>query len=320
MTPPRARSVRGAASALWLLATLTVTAPSAAATPAGLLREGVTLRARGEDAAALAKFTEANRIAPSAEAKAQIALAEQALGRWVEAELHLRTALEDTKSPFIVKYGDALREALGVIAKHTTVITLASVPADARVSVDGGPFDAPVSAYKLVGGLHRFRVRRDGYAETPKDVECAGGAECREEVKLLPAVSPLAGAGGASPSAAPALRASRGSWMTPVGLGASAAGLAGVAFGAIMHANRESIASDRSRVVEPCFEGSSCASAVRSAQSTETLAVVGYVAGGALLVSGVTLLVLAPRSVRAQAKDRVRCAPGLAAVVCGGTF
>src|SRR5207244_1663513 len=49
-----------------------------------LLDQGYALRERGDDDQALAKFQAAYRLAPEPRALAQIALAEQALGRWLD--------------------------------------------------------------------------------------------------------------------------------------------------------------------------------------------------------------------------------------------
>ena len=49
-----------------------------------LIKQGVELRAKGKDAEALVLFQKAYAATPSPRALAQIALAEQALGRWIE--------------------------------------------------------------------------------------------------------------------------------------------------------------------------------------------------------------------------------------------
>ncbi len=57
-----------------------------------ILRKGNELRRVGRDREALAEFQRAARIANTARVNAQIALAEQALGLWVEAETHMAKA------------------------------------------------------------------------------------------------------------------------------------------------------------------------------------------------------------------------------------
>jgi len=94
---------------------ITVAADSAAE---NLVREGIALRRKGDDAAALEKFQEAFRLDSSARTMAQIALAEQALGRWVPAHEHLTHSLESKSDPWIKKNRAPLSDALKVISEH----------------------------------------------------------------------------------------------------------------------------------------------------------------------------------------------------------
>src|SRR5262245_7061850 len=58
-----------------------------------LIKSGVSLREQGKDEAALREFQRAHELSRAPRALAQIALAEQALGRWIDAEAHLEEAL-----------------------------------------------------------------------------------------------------------------------------------------------------------------------------------------------------------------------------------
>src|SRR6185312_3741828 len=64
-------------------------APARADDPDALIDQGLELREHGKDADALALFERAYSASPTPRAKAQIALAEQALGRWAAAEKDL---------------------------------------------------------------------------------------------------------------------------------------------------------------------------------------------------------------------------------------
>src|SRR4051812_16131890 len=90
-----ARRERWCAAALGL-ASLLASGPTVAqvADPAeAAIRRGVDLRRQGQDDQALQEFKKAYELSPSPRAIAQIGLAEQALGRWVDAETHLEAAL-----------------------------------------------------------------------------------------------------------------------------------------------------------------------------------------------------------------------------------
>lgn len=76
-----------------VLASMIGVAPVRAQSAETLIDEGVQLREQGRDAGALERFQRAYAESRSARALAQVALAEQALGRWVDANAHLTEAL-----------------------------------------------------------------------------------------------------------------------------------------------------------------------------------------------------------------------------------
>src|SRR5262249_41018606 len=83
-----------------------------------LLKEGIKLRQGGKDEAALEKFNQAYQKSPIPKARAQIGLAEQALGRWLEAAQHVREAIAAANDPWIQKNKDALKKALEIAERH----------------------------------------------------------------------------------------------------------------------------------------------------------------------------------------------------------
>ena len=58
-------------------------AEAATPTAESLIEEGIALRTEGRDEEALGKFVESYELAPAPRTLTQIALAEQALGRWL---------------------------------------------------------------------------------------------------------------------------------------------------------------------------------------------------------------------------------------------
>ena len=62
-------------------------------------KRGIDLRRQGRDAEALVEFQRAARTQDSPRASAQIALAEQALGLWLDASTHLGLALSMAGDP-----------------------------------------------------------------------------------------------------------------------------------------------------------------------------------------------------------------------------
>lgn len=104
-----------------------------------LIREGVGLRRKGDDEAALQRFEQAYELEHGARALAQIALAEQALGRWAPAHQHLTEALAASADPWIAKNGPTLRSALQQIGEHVGQLEIRGGSPNAEVSIDGVP-------------------------------------------------------------------------------------------------------------------------------------------------------------------------------------
>jgi len=310
------------------VATILATASAAsAATPAELVKEGVALREKGDDKGALEKFREADTAAPSGEAKAQMALAEQALGRWADAELHLKAALEDGTNAFVKRNRKPLEGALETIGKHLTTISLVDLPEGALVAVDDKDFAAALPAYRVANGLHRFRIRKAGFADTPKDVTCDAGQTCREAVTLLPQVvidpahpaGPAGtGNGSGNGNTAPAPQATENAWMKPVGITLAGVGVVGLGLGIFSELQVRSAANKA--VDGKCVAGPACGDAVKDAEKWVTVRPVAFIAGGALFATGAALFLLAPSSKEAPKGASVRCAPTLGGLGCAGTF
>ncbi|HEX3679122.1 MAG TPA: hypothetical protein VHU90_05320, partial [Galbitalea sp.] len=72
-----------------------------AATPEESIERGVRMMQSGQFEAAMREFLDADARAPSAHAGAEIGLAERALGRWADAELHLTEALASVDDAWI---------------------------------------------------------------------------------------------------------------------------------------------------------------------------------------------------------------------------
>lgn len=82
-----------------------------------LLDQGVAARQAGHDAEGLALFEQAQAKCPTPRATAEIALAEATLERWLDADMHLRAALQ-SPDPWIATKREALERARAVIEKH----------------------------------------------------------------------------------------------------------------------------------------------------------------------------------------------------------
>lgn len=130
-------SAAGWTAVLFASALSASNAIAAAADADELIREGVTLRRGGEDAAALLRFQQAFQIKETPRALAQIGLAEQALGRWASAYEHLHGALDAASDPWIKKNGGLIVEALNHVNEHVGQVEILGGSPDAEVRIDG---------------------------------------------------------------------------------------------------------------------------------------------------------------------------------------
>ena len=153
-----------------------------------LVHDGLDLRRRRRDAEALTVFQRAWDLSHAPRERAQMGFAEQALGRWVDAELHLREARSASTDPWIVERAAVLNEALGEVARHLGTLDVHANVVGAEVRVDGRdvgtlpfvrPVRAPVGVVSLeVSAAQHLRVRRD--------VRVHAGELTRESVTLVP--------------------------------------------------------------------------------------------------------------------------------------
>jgi hypothetical protein len=298
-----------------------------------LISEGLSLRRAGKDDEALKRFQKAYAAVPSPRARAQIALAEQALGQWIRAEIDLETALASSSDPWIAKNRAALESALGVVRRHVGRLEVRSEP-EAEVFVDGAQreFLPGETNFRLEAGPHVLEVRAAGFVAVTRTIEVLPGALTRETVALVrrPTESevPPAPASSSAPAVArdpnppPAQPAERGpnvlAWAITL------AGGALLATGGVARWQREKNVSAYNDDPKCAGLGSNaqsteCASRIDAEQTWSTISLVSFVSGGILTVGGVALLVSSPRST-SSGRVSAACSPGFAALLCSGTF
>lgn len=317
----RARLAAFAAVTLAAAQALAQTPPAVDA----LMDEGVRLRGAGEDEAALATFRRAWEASHSPEALAQIALAEQALGRWVEAARDLATARESTADPWITRHRDDLVLAATEIGQHVGRVEVRARPAGARLRVNGVDHGAlPLAApLRLVIGTQSLEVTAADHVAAQRVVDVRPGDDLLEEFDLAPVpLSPPVELTRPTPRAPrPGLATG---WATAsfVAAGAMLAG----GLGAL--AWRESVTSDFNAdrtprcLVDPAdtsriHGGAACESWASDRGTANALMITGLVGAGAFAAAGVALLVARPS---ATARAEVRCAPGVASLACSVRF
>lgn len=291
-----------------------------------LIARGVELREKGKDDEALVVFKQAYAKTPSPRARAQVALAEQALGMWVAAETDLVAALASEADPWIAKNRAALDGALGVIRRHIGSLEVRGADG-AEIRVDGvlvGVASAG-TPLRVEAGRRTVEVRSKGHHPTTRAVEVPAGGVARETVSLV-AMSKddanlAANGGGSGPGGGNAMRVDDDPGRAQRVLGWAFVGVGGalLATGAVGLLIRKNIVDDYN-VNCPglgAAQPADCEDKVDSSRTWNTVSIVSLVAGGVFAIGGVALMVTAPSAPAKSASFRtIQCS----FAGCAGTF
>lgn len=314
-----------------------LSAPIEAQRRVDLIDQGVALREEGRDEEALALFEQAYAQTNAARALAQIALAEQALGRFVEAEAHLADALTHDEDPFIRRNRAPLEGALEEIRLRVGDLSVEGGVPGAEVIIGGQavgvlPLDAPV---RVVAGSVAVEIRATGYERFIDTVQVRGGGNATVRAELVRSsggtgavrrVPPIDETETHEPIEHASDRPAPPGWVLPTGIALAGAGVLGVAIGSGLMSVRE----DRAQQRLTCSDTDpACRSAYGAAVDAEGGGIASFVIGGALLAGGGAILVLGMTGMLGSdeaASDHdgdevhVRCLPGALSIACEGRF
>jgi len=164
------------------------------------IARGLELRRSARDAEALEEFKRAYLLSPGPRALAQMGWAEQALGRWVDAEAHLDEASKAKSDPWVRKVRSRIEQSLTAVGTHLGSLEVTGSPAGADVNVDGRkvgtlPLRGPV---RVPAGDVVLEVRAADHRPISRTIDVKARLLSRETVTLVavetapPAVSALA--------------------------------------------------------------------------------------------------------------------------------
>jgi hypothetical protein len=273
-----------------------------------MIERGIQLREQGKDEEALGLFQRAFQTSPSPRAKAQIALAEQALGRWLSAEKDLGAALASASDGWIAKHKTALDGALATIQSHLGDLVLIGGVGGADVRVDGTkvatlPASAPV---RLDVGTHTLEISAAGYYPISQPVTIRSDAPARVSLDMHartaddpPPVTahdppPVTHRVDAPP---PDTNTGKGQRIAGIVVAASAVVPLVIAFAGIGARGSEVGAYNSDPTCpgkEVAMKPAQCQSHIDAAGTWETVTIVGFVAAGVLAVAGGVILFTAP--------------------------
>ncbi len=326
---------------------------SASAQEDALIKHGLELREKHDDAGALAEFQRAYRLSSGGQALAQVALAEQALGRWVDAETHLTEALRHGNDRWIVRNDKLLRQSLFTIQGHTGSLEITGPVAGAEILINNesvGTFPTP--PVLVPAGSVALEVRARGYLPVVRTVVIPARGLARESIVLVAApvappidvapsrVAPPPAPGSETNAAAvPAISTRKeaaapadAGWSgrTKVGVAIAAGGVASLGLGIAYQVIREQRAgafnSHECGVTGDVVTGpTDCPSRYDDIKSAQKIAIGGFV--GAAVLGGLgTYLILSGGSsssdaATAHAGLRLRCLPAAGfGVTCAARF
>jgi PEGA domain len=160
-----------------------------------LIRHGIELRKAHDDEGAAREFQKAYDQVHTPRAAGQLGLAEQALGRWEDAERHVGEALHAAGDTWVIKNRATLDEALSAIQSHLARIEVIGDPEGADVSVNGRvvgklPLQEPV---RVSAGEVEVELHAPGYVAAQRTLSIVGGQYQRLVLHLTKEASASAG-------------------------------------------------------------------------------------------------------------------------------
>ncbi len=304
-----------------------------------LIEHGLELREHGRDVEALDEFKRAYALAPTPRALTQLGFAEQAVGRWVAADGHLRDALKAPGDPWIASHRGVIEAALAVIARHLGVLDVRGTAPGAVVLLDGVnvatlPLREPL---RVEAGTRTLEVRAQGYYAISRTVVVSPEATTRETVDLVAQEAAPAGQDAHAPPAgdrpsAPAVPVDPtprpgGTQRTLGYVGLATAGvlLASGVIGVVERQaeigayNNDSMCPGLQSATQPA----GCAGHVSNASAWANVSIASFIGSAVLAAGGVTLVLTAPRATPGPApspRAGLACRAGWRAVSCGVAF
>jgi len=141
--------------------------------------DGLTAYNAGEYDKALALFTKAKQLYPSAQVLRMVGYTELALEHWLKALEALEGALDDKITPLAKEDRKDVEDNMAKAMAHIGTLSVTSKVPGAKVSIDGGdprplPLDKPI---QLVEGWHKVLVTAPNRVDASGDVKVDPGKQ-----------------------------------------------------------------------------------------------------------------------------------------------
>lgn len=317
--------------AVWLAA-VGAAAQTPTASEDARIAEALELRGQQRDAEALTLLTSVWEETRSPRSRAQMARAEQALGRWLDAHQHMSEALASEGDPWIAARRGSLEEERERIRAHLGRLEVLGGVPGATLRVDGREVGSlPLDEALWVNtGTVQIELQAPGYLTAQRSVAITAGGTARETVTLVPmravpATAPVVVPVTIPPAMVTAEAPARGAPWTTLGNAAVITGAVLLVGGVVSHVVRERSVESAAEIgcgYDPSGRlagPAECAGRVATIDLATALLVTGYTAGALLVGGGVAALVAAPRAAP-RPRAGLRCAPTWGGASCVVAF
>jgi hypothetical protein len=286
-----------------------------------LLAHGSELRRAGRDEEALGVFVRALAVSGSPRARAQVALADQALGRWVDAERDLSVALSAAGDPWIKQHQGTLVSALRLIRTHLATLEVDSNVTGGDLLVNGSsvgslPLEAPV---RVVAGTLTIEASAPGFEPQRRTVIVPPESVAREVLALVK--SPILSARekdiDAPASSDPAAASRTAAWLS---VASAAALIAGGTVALVVQNYNAAAWNDDTRCLSTTQTREQlCGSYYSAAKTAEALTYINFGAAGAAVAAATVLFVVSGKS-RVPRTSSTGCSVSPFGMVCAASF
>lgn len=289
------------------------------------VQHGIALRESNQSDAALEHLRRVWETTRYPRALAQIAVTEQTLGRWVEADRSFREVLALSAHPWVQQNRARIEQSLATVGEHIGEFEVSGVPPGTELWVDDQRMATTplAAALRLTVGTHTLELRASGFVTARRTVLINARSMTRETVVMVrEAASPDARLGPATPTTVLISDADPGRTQRIFGWVSLGLAVVGAGVGITGTIYRSDASSSFGHVCQPdgmTYLPLPCAAQAGELERFATLMGAGFGAAGAFGLTSLVLLVSAPPRPQVT-RASVGCVPGVASVQCSWVF
>lgn len=291
--------------AVSLFGTVALAQPHTEASFEARYQRAADLRDQHQDAQALQVFQEIYSLTHAPRALAQIALAEGALGRWLDADAHLTTALA-APDAWVTERRTVLESAHATMRSHIGELEVLTPTPNAEVWINGHYAGAANRPLRVLAGTTQFEVRAPGRVGLSRVATVPADGLARETVTALEPLRTTAISVTPTPTHGDTPSPGPSNIQRTLGITALVTGGVFLIAGVSVWAYGFTTASDYNNdptcpAPDTANLPSACQSRLDTLSVAQPLGWAGMLSGAALVITGAVLLKTAPSARRERA-------------------